>query len=250
MSEAAGYLAEALAPGGAVSVSRATAPVGGGATAVLDYSFEQLTPAEPRSRDALADLVAQAEAQATQVHARAREEGYAEGHAEGHAEGLADAGSVAQALSEALAGVRALREETALAVERDAIELAVALAEKILAGALDAKPELVAEVAQGALRRIGDRRRVTLLVNPADVEAVAGALGLQFPAPGGVTVGSGGVSSKGDSRARAREEGLCDVQADSRVPPGGAIAQTEEGEIDAGVHTQLERARELMLAQL
>ncbi len=260
---AAGYLAEAPTsggtvpasrataptPGGTVSASRATAPVGG-ATAVLDYAFEQLTPAEPRSRDALADLVAQAEAQATRVHARAREEGYAEGHAAGHSEGLAEAGSAAQALSEALVGVSALRVQTALAVERDAIELAVVLAEKILSGALEAKPELVAEVAQGALRRIGDRRRVTLLVNPADVEAVAGALGLQFQAPGGVGVGSDGVPSGGDSRARAREGELCEVQADPRVPRGGAIAQTEEGEIDAGVHTQLDRARELMLAQL
>ena len=210
MSDTAAYLAEARE-----------------STAVLEYSFEQLTPAVPVSRDALSELVAQAELQAAEIRARAREEGYAEGHAAGHADGLAAAASAAQALGEALTGVIALREEVSAAVERDAIKLAVALAEKILAGALEAKPELVGEVAQGALRRVVDRRRVTLLVNPSDLETVKAALSEAAP--------------------DATDMHL-DVQADPRVLPGGAIAQSDEGEVDACVPTQLARARELMMA--
>ena len=44
--------------------------------------------------------------------------------------------------------------EIAEAIEADAIEFALALAGKILAGAFHARPELVVEVVQGALRRI------------------------------------------------------------------------------------------------
>jgi flagellar biosynthesis/type III secretory pathway protein FliH len=41
-----------------------------------------------------------------------------------------------------------------------------------------------------------------------------------------------------------------EVQADPAVEPGGAIVQTEYGEIDASVTTQIQRARELVTAAL
>jgi flagellar assembly protein FliH len=40
------------------------------------------------------------------------------------------------------------------------------------------------------------------------------------------------------------------VQADRRVARGGAIARTDSGEIDAGIDTQLARAREIIAAAL
>ncbi len=42
----------------------------------------------------------------------------------------------------------------------------------------------------------------------------------------------------------------CDVQADRRVGRGGAIVRTLESEVDATVDTQLERAREVIQAEL
>ena len=71
----------------------------------------------------------------------------------------------------------AIARKRAEAVERDAIDLSLALAEKILAGALQARPELVVEVVQGALRRLSERRRITVLVNPADLEMVRSVVG-------------------------------------------------------------------------
>ncbi len=40
------------------------------------------------------------------------------------------------------------------------------------------------------------------------------------------------------------------VQSDRRVVRGGAIARTESGEIDSGIDTQLQRARDLVVAAL
>ena len=100
-----------------------------------------------------------------------------------------------------------------------------ALAGKILAGAFQARPELVVEIVQGALRRISDRRQITVLVNPADLEVVRAAIGE-------LTAQGSGVE-------------LCDLQSDARVGPGSAIVRTSEGEVDASVQTQLERAREV-----
>jgi flagellar assembly protein FliH len=198
--------------------------------AVVSYDFEQLEPSEPPPRDAGARLLAQASAEAERIRELARAEGYEQGRAEGHAQGAGESASAASALNDAVHGIEQLRAQVADAVEADAIELSLTLAAKILAGAFQARPELVVEVVQGALRRISDRRSITVLVNPADLDAVRAAVGE-------LTAQGSGVE-------------LCDLQSDARVALGSAIVRTSEGEVDASVHTQLERAREVVASTL
>ena len=64
------------------------------------------------------------------------------------------------------------------------------------------------------------------MVNPADLDGRQAAVGE-------LTAQGSGVE-------------LCDLQSDERVGLGGAIVRTAEGEVDASVHTQLERAREVV----
>jgi len=198
--------------------------------APVSYAFEQLHPSEAPPRDLAARVLARAMSDADGIRELARTEGYQTGHSAGHEQGASEISSAAGALGEAMRAIEALRVEVALAVETDAIELALALATKILAGALQARPELIVEVVQGALRRISDRRRIVVLVNPADLELVKAAIGE-------ITAQGSGVE-------------LCDLQSDERVSRGGAIVRTAEGEVDASVHTQLERAREVVQASL
>ncbi len=198
--------------------------------AAVSYSFEELEPSDPPPRDALARLLAEAAADGERIREQARSEGHAEGRAAGREEGLQDVSRSLTALAEALRGVEELRLEVAETVEGDAIELALALAAKVLAGAQLARPELVVEVVQGALRRATERRRITVLLHPADVETVRAAMGDLERLGSGIE--------------------LCELQADQRVQVGSAIVRTAEGEIDASVATQLERAREVMLSEL
>jgi len=198
--------------------------------APVSYAFEQLEASEPPPRDAAARVLAKAMADAERIREVARAEGYDAGHRDGHEHGAAEIAAAIGALGQAVAGVEALRTGVAEAVETDAVELALALAGKILAGALQARPELVVEVVQGALRRITDRRRITVLVNPGDLELVRAAIGE-------ITSQGSGVE-------------LCDLQSDERVGSGSAIVRTPEGEVDASVHTQLERASEVVSAAL
>jgi flagellar assembly protein FliH len=198
--------------------------------AVVNYAFEQLEPSEPPPRDAGARMIAQAHVEAERIRELARAEGFEEGRAAGLAQSASEVSGALAALGEAAQGIDALRTETAEAVEVDAIELALTLAGKILAGAFQARPELVVEVVQGALRRLNDRRRITVLVNPADLEVVRAAIGE-------LTKQGSGVD-------------LCEVQSDERVGAGSAIVRTAEGEVDASVHTQLERAREVVSKML
>jgi flagellar assembly protein FliH len=193
--------------------------------AVVSFAFEQLESSVPPPRDAGARMLAKAGAEAEEIRARARAEGYAAGLAAGREDGASEIAAATAALAASLHGVEALHDELVASLETDALELALALAGKILAGATQARPELIVEVVQGALRRIADRRRITVLVNPADLEHVRAAVGQ-------ITTQGSGVEQ-------------CEVLAEERVRTGSAIVRTAEGEVDASVRTQLERAREV-----
>jgi flagellar assembly protein FliH len=192
----------------------------------VSYAFEQLEPSAPPPRDAGARLLARASAEAQQIRERARAEGFEAGRLAGHEHGAGEIAASVAVFAEAARGLEALRDELSVDLEKGAIELGLMLAGKILAGALEARPELVVDVVQGALRRIADRRRIAVLVNPGDLERVREAVGA-------ITSQGSGVE-------------LCEVISEERVPLGGALVRTSAGEIDASVHTQLERAREVM----
>ncbi len=172
------------------------------------------------------DPVELARAEADAIRAAAREEGFAAGLAEGRAE-LAEA---AEALGRALGGLEELRGRVADEVEEAAVALGLRIAEQALTAAVAVQPERVVDVVRGALRRLGERSRVTVLVHPADLDAVR-------EATGGLVATLGGIET-------------CDVQAERRVTRGGAVVRTEEGEVDATLETKLVRAREVVEAEL
>ena len=194
------------------------------------FAFEQLEPAPEVALAELESPIAAAVAEAERIRATARAEGHAEGVAAGLAESRAQVAAALGALAEAAAGVEAVRAGAEDALERDAVELSLALCEKLVAGALAVQPERVTDIVRGALRRLAERRRVVVLVNPEDLEIVRAAAD-------GFAAELGGIEH-------------CDVQAERRVERGGAIVQTDEGQIDACVETQLARARELVEAEL
>jgi flagellar assembly protein FliH len=196
----------------------------------VSYAFEQLEPSQPQSRDAPARALAEAQLEAEQIREQARSEGYADGRRAGHEQGAGEISLAARALGEARDGIESLRIELVQAIEHDAIQLGLQLAEKILGGTRQLPSERIRESVQGALRRVTDRRKIAVLVNPAEFEAVSATIGELAGAGSGVE--------------------LCDVQPDERVRPGGAIVRTAEGEVDASVETQLERAREVVEASL
>src|SRR3954469_15993502 len=144
---------------------------------VAEFDFqtlEPLAPPKPKASPAeeVMDLLAEARAEADQLRQAALNEGYAAGRAEA-LEALQPA---LQALATAASEVRAQQETAAEELERRAVELGLALAQKVLAGALAVQPERVVDSVQGALRGIVDRERITVMVNPDDLEIVRGAM--------------------------------------------------------------------------
>jgi len=197
--------------------------------AAVSFDLEQLEPSEPPG-DAAERLLAAAREEAAAIGEQARREGFEQGRAAGLAAGQEELASAARALAEALAEVQQMRAAVAEEVEREAVELALALAGKIVTATLQIRPELVVEVLQGALRRVSGERTTAIVVNPSDLEIVRNALG--------------------ELQSQAASDGRWDLQADQRVPAGGAIVRTDESEVDARIETQLERAAEAVEAEI
>lgn len=182
-----------------------------------------LEEASPLAREqALAAAQARAETAAAEALAQAREEGFAAGLADAE-EHLAP---LRTALAEAVRELERQVEQAAAETERQAVELAIALAEKILHVALDADPALVVSVVTGALRRVASRESIVLDVNPADVEIVRAAADQIQSELGNVP--------------------HLEVAGERRVGRGGCVVRTIEGEIDARLDQQLGRAAETL----
>lgn len=190
------------------------------------YRFRQLDAPPIDRGDTLAAALGEAEA----IRERARADGYAEGRSAAEAEVRAASAEALEGLLRARQALDELRDSHLDALERDAARLGLALAEQIVAGAVAVAPERLVDVAGLALRRLAERRTVTLVVNPAELELLNDAVQSLRGELGGIDQLS--------------------VQADRRVGRGGVLARTEDGEIDATVEAQLVRAREIVVEEL
>jgi flagellar assembly protein FliH len=159
-----------------------------------------------------------------------RQEAFDEGFAAGVAQAQTQLDGPASAMAAAAEQLQAMRGDAAASVEPAAVELALRIAEQALGAWLVADRGVVVEVVRGALRRLVERDRVLILVNPDDLEIVRDHASRLVGELGGIE--------------------HCEVQAERRVRPGGAIVRTSEGEVDATLETKLARAREVLEHEL
>jgi flagellar assembly protein FliH len=198
--------------------------------------------------------VVEARAEAERLLAAARDESNAireaaraEGHRQGRSEGLADAAAeiTRQAASRTEARVAekvhtllpAIREAArVLEVERDhwrrhwenrAVELAVAIAERITRHEIAVRPETARDTLDEVLRLVSGTERIDVRMNPIDVERLG-------PNADEIVAALAGC---GEAR----------VVGDQSVTVGGCLVTTAFGAIDARIETQLDRlASELL----
>jgi flagellar assembly protein FliH len=196
----------------------------------MEFTFDTLEAAPGLPGHSAVDPIGVAVAEAEAIREQARREGFEAGRLEGITEVRMELEPSARALLAAAEEVALQRAERAVALERDAVELAFEIARKVVAGALEAKPEVVVDIVAGALRTLTERERVVIDVHPDDADLVRESIDAVAQQLGGIA--------------------HVDVQADRRVPRGGTVVRTDEGEVDATIDTKLERAREAIVREL
>jgi len=146
-------------------------------------------------------------------------EAYATGYAAGERAGAEAAATRAEAmlrrLAQTLGELGTLRVEMMHKTERQLVELALAIAARIIRREVTLDRELLVAMARVALDRLGETATATIRLNPADYAAAG--------------VGTSGPEEHPSVR----------IVPDPHVRPGGCLVQSDFGLIDASVDAQL-----------
>lgn len=119
--------------------------------------------------------------------------------------------------------LQAEKRELAQKAEQSALELAFHLAHKIIADELHTRPEAVAEIAKNALRQVLDCDQIRLRVNPEDFDYLR--------------------SVQSELESVLSKSVPLEIRVDAAVERGGCLIETERGNLDARIASQLETLR-------
>lgn len=156
------------------------------------------------------------EARVEQAARAAREEGYRQGEAAGIARARQELQPVRDNLAASIAEIAALKPRLRHEVERQAVDLSLAIARRILRRQINIDPGVVEGLVRAALDSVSTREVTEVRVDPAHHRAIAESL-----------------ESLGVPRS-------VHVVADAALEPGAVIIETSRGRLDASVSVQLE----------
>jgi flagellar assembly protein FliH len=168
----------------------------------------------------VAEMLAQAEAQGVEIKNQAQQEGFKAGHAEGLAKAQQE---YEKKLADALVIVaqsEAARLERIQSSEAELLKLAVAIAEKIIGAELKTDPGVQVAIVKEALTGISTAGSLTIKVNPEDYRFIEENLA--------------------EFQKAFREPVPVKLQRDQGIAVSNCYIETDHGNIDARIKTQLE----------
>ena len=168
------------------------------------------TPADAEGQLVLLDKIRALEA----AMVVAKREAFDAGHEQGRQEARAALNPVVERLNASIAEVVSMRPELRRLAEKDAVELSLQIARRILHRELTIDGNALNALARVVFDRLGRSESWQLTVHPQFAEAVR------------ATLPAGSV-------------GKVRIEADSSCAPGTFIVRSEDGTIDASVDSQL-----------
>jgi len=168
------------------------------------------------------------EANLAEIHANELKESFSKGFLEGENSGIL---SERQRIEPVLEAFRASAEELGKCresliahFEKDSVELAIAIAEKIVCHEVSTNRETVVDILKRATKETGGNEILKIRINPSD---------LQF------------IEESGISLTHLTAENAT-LEGDGTVPIGGCVIQTDFGCVDATTGHQLEAVAEAL----
>lgn len=188
------------------------------------------------AQKAAAQCLTEAESKAHELTQQAYEESHAKGYQEGFEQGyqegldqgkqtaLADMQQTMQVTLEKAERIIKMAENEAkqmiLDAERQIVDIALAVASKVLVREIEENPTTILPIVKEALGKVCDQEQIVIRVNPEDYEMV--------------------LMAKRDLQLMVGRENAVNVSADNIVPLGGCVIDTSLGTVDARLDTKLE----------
>jgi flagellar biosynthesis/type III secretory pathway protein FliH len=168
-----------------------------------------------------------------QAYCRGFGDGERKGHEMGEQAGLASAMQKMDSLltvgHKLISELGDLHRKTCCDVESDLVQLALAVARKIVGHEVSIGPEAVGRIIRQALDRVEHAGRITIKLNPADLELLA--------------------EIKPQLLSGLPEAGRAAFEADAGIARGGCLIETDGGEVDARIERQFKVVEEAFRAE-
>ena len=197
------------------------------------YDTSEATCGEPGAGDHKRGVVARRTAiTAAEREAQAYQKGLAEGIQQGVKDGEQKGFELASrkieplitGIQQAVKRLTAVREEIYQQIETEVVELALAIARKVICREISTDRETVAFVAREALAKVDDPGKIKIKMNPADLKFINET---KYQLSNLID----GVSS-------------VTLEAEESIQSGGCVIETDLGEIDARIEKQLQAVEE------
>lgn len=154
------------------------------------------------------------------------EEAFARGRQEGLTLAEARLESTIQALTEAVEDISRLRESLAQSGTRDMLRLVMAVAEQVIRSRIETDQTVVLKVIENALQASVRADNYRIRINPADLEVVTKQKPLFLASISGLKNLS--------------------IEADPAISPGGCRVDSDLGDVDATIESQLDAIRQAL----
>ena len=195
-----------------------------------EQAAEEAASAKAQAQQEAEKIIAEAQGQAQQLADQIRgtldderkealEKGREEGRTEGYAEGKAEVDRLIERTQTVLERAQDKRGEILTETERELIELVLLISRKIVKIISENQREVVVSNVLEALKKVRDRGNVIVRVNLADVKLA--------------------TDHKKEFIQALEGAKSIQVMEDSSVDSGGCIIETDFGEIDARISSQL-----------
>jgi flagellar assembly protein FliH len=169
-----------------------------------------------------------------QAYCRGFGDGERKGHELGEQAGLESAMKKLESLltgcHKLLGELGDLHRQACRDVEADLVQLALAVARKIVGGEVSLGPDAVTRIIRQALARVEHAGRITIKLNPADLALLA--------------------DTKPQSLSGLPEAGRAAFEADEGIARGGCLVEADGGEVDARIERQFQVVEEAFRAEL
>ncbi|MFZ5644560.1 MAG: FliH/SctL family protein [Bacillota bacterium] len=174
--------------------------------------------AQQRAANILDEARTKAEEESGILKSQAMQEGFEEGRREALAKAAADASSIRDQARLVLRQAEETRRQTIESMESELVRLAIEISEKIILSKLNLDPGVVVEIAKEAIGMLHKRDQVVLYVNPSEADFYE--------------------ERRSELIKQLSPRGELIIISDPEIGPGGCIAETENGRVDALVDSR------------
>ncbi len=164
------------------------------------------------------------------IEQEAYRRGYMEGEMAGRESSRRSLTPVINTLEEALKELARIKRELRACAEKEAVELALAVARKIVCQEVSSNNQIVLNVVREALKRVENKEEIVIKINPSDLKALE--------------------RIRCDSPELFREIGDVVFRGDPAMSSGGCVIETNLGDVDARIEKQLMAVEEAFRSEL